>query len=193
MSFGTGVGDSFPEEARRASDLPSHEESTERSSWLRNHTLDPTKDGPNLCSICGQLDFQFLLGASLRETIAEEDHASRPTILETGIPLGPVAELCARSYCRLCSLVSQMLQNLSPNGTIPIEKNGQPIMCYLNSLVRDSTGLRLDGSKVEDTYTPFAFQLLITTRPPLIEEDEVEPRQDLPPPLLYTGFLEKAP
>ena len=184
MSFGTGVGDSFPEEARGASVLPSHEESTERTPWLRNHTLDPTKDGADLCSICGQLDFQFLLGASLRETIAEEDHASRPTILETGIPLGPVSELRARSYCRLCSLISQMLQNLNPNGTIPIEKNGQPIMCYLNSLVRDSTGLRLDGSKIEDTYTPFAFQLLVTTRPPLIEEDEVEPRQDLPPPPL---------
>ncbi|PMD47939.1 hypothetical protein L207DRAFT_628496 [Hyaloscypha variabilis F] len=185
MSFTTGVGDSFPEEARRASDLTSHEQSTERASWLRNHTLDPTKDGADLCLICGQLDFQFLLGASLRETIAEENHALRgPTILETGIPLGPVAELCARSYCRFCRLVSQMLQNFSPNGTIPIEKNGQQIMCYLNSLVRGSTGLRLDGSAVEDNYTPFTFQLLITTRPPLIEENEAESRQDLPPPPL---------
>ena len=183
MSFGTSVGNSFAEEARKASDLPRHEESTERTSWLRNHKSDSAKDGADLCSICGQLDFQFLLGASLRETIPE-DHASRPTILENGIPLGSVAELRARSSCKLCNLISQMLQNLSPNGTIPIEKNGQPIMCYPNRLIRDSTGIRLDGSKVEDTYTPFTFQLLISTRPPLIEEDEVEPRQDLPPPPL---------
>jgi hypothetical protein len=123
MSFAFGVGDSFPEEARRASELTSHEQSIERAPWLRNHTLDPTKVGADLCLICGKLDFQFLLGAALRETIAGEDHALRgPTILETGIPLGPVAELRARSYCRFCRLVSQMLQNLSPNGKIPIER-----------------------------------------------------------------------
>lgn len=181
MSFATCDDDRF-REVRKATDLPSHEKSTKLTPWLRSYALDSSQDGTNLCPTCRQLDFQFLLSASLTGTIAKEDHVSRSAMLETGIPLGSMAEIYARSSCRLCSLFSKMLQTLCSDGTTPIKKDGQPIMCYLNNFVRDYTGLRLDGSKAEDACTPFAFQLLITTRPPIVEEDEDEPRQDLPPP-----------
>jgi hypothetical protein len=189
MPFDTRVNDRFSEEIRRASDLPSHENSTERPPWLRSYAMDSSNDGTDLCLVCGHLDFQFLFNASLRGAVAEE-RTPRSTVLETGIRLGSVAELHDRSYCKLCSLVSGMLQTLRPDGTIPLEKNGQQIMCYLNNLVRNPTGLRLDGSKGRDTYRPFAFQLLITTQPPLVEECVEEPHQGLPPPPLIQRLSE---
>lgn len=183
MSFGICHDDEFPEEVRGANALPSHENSTKRPPWLRSYALDLSQDEASLCSTCGQLNFQYLFSAPLTGTIVEKDSVSRLTMLESGIPLGPVVELLARkSSCRLCSLIYEMLQTLSPGSGIPIEKNGQPIMCYLNNFVRDPKGLRLDGSKAEGTSTPFAFQLLITTRPPIVEQGEDEPDQGLPPP-----------
>jgi len=149
--------------------------------------MDLSKDGTDLCLICEQLDFQSLLGAY----IGAEERTSRSTMLETGICLGPVAELHERSYCRICSLVFEMLQTLRPDGRIPLEKDGQQIVCYLNNLVRDCTGLQLDASKALDTSRPFAFQLLITTQPPLVEQYEEEPQQDLPPPLLIQRLSEE--
>jgi len=152
--------------------------------------MDLSKNGIDLCSICGQLDFRFLLGAFVRETLAEE-HTSRSTMLETGICLGSVAELRERSYCKICSLVSEMLQTLRPDGTTPLEKNGQQIVYYLNNVVRDCTGLQINPFKTPDASRPFAFQLLITTQPPLVEEYEEEPHQDLPPPLLIQRLSEE--
>jgi hypothetical protein len=61
-----------------------------------------------------------------------------------------------------------MLQTFSPNGTISLEKKAEEIICYFKRLIRHGNALHLDA-KEHTLYNPFAFQLLITTQPPLDE------------------------
>lgn len=161
-------------------DSSGHDPSTETYPWLRESFVDTDKDESDLCSICRQLDFNFLFSTPLNQVVADE-HIPKPAKLSGGIRLGYASEIQEKSSCAFCALVHTTLCRQQSNGIVPLEHNGQRVVCYLDNIIQGPTRHWLDFVSSPINHCSFTIGLWITTQPDLIEDRLEEPGRSATP------------
>lgn len=168
-----------------------HETESEFFPWLRCRTdaenNDSNKSG--LCSLCRQFDFEALFSVSMK-TVDLGGRKARSSQFSDGIQLGFADEVQARSgTCAFCKSICDLLEKYGPEGGLPVEYDGHRVACYLSNIVRVPGGISLAPPQAQATCIPFVLQLLVTTKPSLVQEPlEISNR---PPPLLIQRLSER--